>query len=1351
MPLNKEIRRVLVIGSGPIVIGQAAEFDYAGTQACRALKQQGLEVILINSNPATIMTDNAMADKIYIEPLTLETVKRVIIKERPDSLLSTLGGQTGLTLSMQLAKEGFLDKYNVKLLGANPETIDKAEDRQLFKDTMESIGQPCIPSKVVNTVEDAVAFSKEPGIGFPLIIRPAFTLGGTGGGIVNNEEELIEITRNGLYLSPITQVLVEKCIAGWKEIEFEVMRDSKGNVITVCSMENFDPVGVHTGDSIVIAPAVTLADKEYQMLRSAALKIIDTLKVEGGCNCQFALNPETFDYAVIEVNPRVSRSSALASKATGYPIAKVAAQIAIGYTLDEIKNAVTGKTYACFEPALDYVVVKLPKWPFDKFVYAKRELGTQMKATGEVMAIGTTFEQAIMKAVRGAEIGHDCLISPKMLEFTDEEVRAKLHEPSDERMFVVYEALRRGVTVDEIHAITMIDEWFLNKLCKLIDMEKELAKGNVSDETYLEAKRMGYPDKVIERISGEKVKEPAHAVFKMVDTCAAEFAANTPYFYSTYDDEDEAAEFIAEQKQKKDTVIVFGSGPIRIGQGIEFDYASVHCVWALKEHGYDVVIVNNNPETVSTDFDTADRLYFEPLTNEDVMNIIRVEKPVGVVVAFGGQTAIKLTKYLSENGVKILGTPPDSIDAAEDRERFDELLEDLHIKRPEGFTVMTCEEALEVADKIGYPVLMRPSYVLGGQNMIIAFNEADIREYMAIILDQGIENPVLIDKYLMGIELEIDAICDGEEILIPGIMEHIERTGIHSGDSIAVYPAWNVSDRLIDKVVDCSKRLALSLKTKGLVNIQYLIYDDELYVIEVNPRSSRTIPYISKVTGVPMVDLATKAMLGEKLRDMGYGVGLHPNSPYVAVKVPVFSFEKLIGVDNHLGPEMKSTGEVLAVSSSLEESLYKGLTAAGYKLEQKGGVFITVRDSDKKEIPQTAKMFAELGFTIYATNGTAKVLKEHGIDAIPVNKIHESDENTLTLIESGKVNYVISTSSKGRIPSRDSVKIRRKTVEWNIPCLTSIDTANAIASSIRSKYNESNTEIVDINNMRREKTTLHFTKMHGCGNDYVYFNCFDRMIDNPEGFALNLSDRHFGIGGDGVILVCRSKVADGRMRMFNLDGSEGRMCGNGIRCVAKFMRDNGLVDRDLMTIETLSGIIKVKLSRHYGEVNGATVDMGAAILDPVKIPCTLPADENGMVVNREVEIAGEKQNVTCVSMGNPHCIVFMNNIDDMEIEKIGPKFEHDVIFPERVNTEFIKVIDDHTLKMRVWERGSGETFACGTGACAAVVAAVLNGYCPKNEEVTVMLRGGNLTIRYTDDTVYMTGEAVTVFEGDIRV
>ena len=1351
MPLNKDIKRVLVIGSGPIVIGQAAEFDYAGTQACRALKEEGLEVILINSNPATIMTDNAMADKIYIEPLTLETVKRVIKKEKPDSLLSTLGGQTGLTLSMQLAKEGFLEKHGVKLLGANPETIDKAEDRQMFKDTMESIDQPCIPSLVVNTVEEAVDFANQEGIGYPLIIRPAFTLGGTGGGIVNNEDELREITRNGLYLSPITQVLVEKCIAGWKEIEFEVMRDSKGNVITVCSMENFDPVGVHTGDSIVIAPAVTLADKEYQMLRSAALKIIDTLKVEGGCNCQFALNPDSFEYAVIEVNPRVSRSSALASKATGYPIAKVAAKIAIGYTLDEIKNAVTGKTYACFEPALDYVVVKLPKWPFDKFVYAKRTLGTQMKATGEVMAIGTTFEQAIMKAVRGAEIGHDCLISPKMLDFSDEEIHKRLYECNDERLFVVYEALRRDVSVDEIHEITKIDEWFLYKLCKLIDIERELAKGELSDELYETAKKLGYPYKFIERISGCKIENPMHADYKMVDTCAAEFSAQTPYFYSTYDKEDEAEEFIANQNSNNKTVIVFGSGPIRIGQGIEFDYASVHCVWALKEKGFDVVIVNNNPETVSTDFDTADRLYFEPLTNEDVMNIIRVEKPYGVVVAFGGQTAIKLTKHMAANGVNILGTPPDSIDAAEDRERFDELLEMHQIKRPVGYTVMTTEEALETANKVGYPVLMRPSYVLGGQNMIIAFNDADIKEYMAIILAQEIENPILIDKYLMGTEIEVDAICDGEDILIPGIMEHIERAGIHSGDSIAVYPAWNVPDKMLDRIVDCSKKLAISLNTKGLVNIQYLIYHDELYVIEVNPRSSRTIPYISKVTGVPMVDLATRAMLGEKLADMGYGIGLYPNSPYVAVKVPVFSFEKLIDVDNHLGPEMKSTGEVLAVANSLEESLYKGLTAAGYKLGVKGGVLITVRDSDKGEIPQTAKMFYDLGFDIYATKGTSKVLTEHGIPNKVVDKIHESDDNTITLIESGKVSYVISTSSKGRIPTRDSVKIRRKTVERNIPCLTSIDTANAVASSIRSKYTEQSTEIVDINNMRSEKQTVHFTKMQGCGNDYIYFNCFDQNIDNPEGLSIRLSDRHFGIGGDGVILICKSDVADGKMRMFNLDGSEGKMCGNGVRCVAKFMRDNGLVDKDEFTIETLSGIIKVSLQRHYGDVCGATVDMGKAILEPSQIPVALEADENGRVVDRKVNISGEDYNVTCVSMGNPHCVVFMNNIDGLDIETVGRAFEFDDIFPERVNAEFIKVIDDHTLKMRVWERGSGETWACGTGACAAATAAVLNGYCKKDTDITVKLKGGDLKIRYTDDAVYLTGDAVTVFSGDIII
>ena len=1355
MPLNKKLKKVMVIGSGPIVIGQAAEFDYAGTQACRALREEGLEVVLVNSNPATIMTDNAMADKIYIEPLTLETVKRIIKKEKPDSLLSTLGGQTGLTLSMQLAKEGFLEENGVTLLGANPETIDKAEDRQMFKDTMESIGQPCIPSKVVNTVEGAVDFANE--IGYPLIIRPAFTLGGSGGGIVENEEELREITENGLRLSPITQVLVEKCVSGWKEIEFEVIRDSKGNVITVCSMENFDPVGVHTGDSIVIAPAVTLADQEYQMLRSAALDIISVLKVEGGCNVQFALNPDSFEYAVIEVNPRVSRSSALASKATGYPIAKVATKIAIGFTLDEIKNAVTGTTYACFEPAIDYVVVKLPKWPFDKFVYAKRNLGTQMKATGEVMAIGQTFEEAIMKAVRGAEISLDTLNSPKLKELSDAEIKAKVSVCDDERLFVIYEALQRGVSVDYIHDVTKIDEWFLYKLVKLVQMEQELAKGELTDELYLKAKRMGYLDKVIKRISGCEIAHPRFPVYKMVDTCAAEFAAETPYFYASYDEENEALEFLEHDDPNRKTVIVFGSGPIRIGQGIEFDYASVHCVWALKKAGYEVVIVNNNPETVSTDFDTSDRLYFEPLTPEDVMGVIHTEKPYGVVVAFGGQTAIKLAKFLDDQGINVLGTSFDSIDMAEDRERFDELLEKHHVKRAEGFTVMTTEEALEVANRIGYPVLMRPSYVLGGQNMIIAFNDADIKEYMAIILAQEIENPILIDKYLMGTELEVDAICDGEDILIPGIMEHIERTGVHSGDSIAVYPAWNINDVMTDKIIESSRNLAISLNTKGLVNIQYLVYHNELYVIEVNPRSSRTIPYISKVTGVPMVDLATRAMLGEKLKDMGYGTGLYKKSPYVAIKVPVFSFEKLINVDTHLGPEMKSTGEVLGIAGTLEEALYKGLIAAGYKMKKDGGVFITVRDSDKNEIAETAKKYADLGFTLYATKGTAKVLAEAGIQAIPVNKIHEDDHNnTIELIESGKIQYVISTSSKGRIPTRDSVKIRRKAVERSIPCLTSIDTANAMANSLRSRYSPYSTELVDINDMRTEKIKANFTKMHGCGNDYIYFDCFQHDINNPEALSVRLSDRHYGIGGDGVILVCPSDVADGKMRMFNLDGSEGKMCGNGIRCVGKFLYDHGLVDpaKEKITVETLSGIKTLWPIYNDRKVCAMKVDMGKAELTPALIPVDaskLPDPKADRIVNAPYTVDGVEYHVTCVSMGNPHCVVFKNDVETMDIEKIGPAFETSELFPERVNTEFIRVLDDHTLKMRVWERGSGETWACGTGACAAAVAAVENGYCKKDTDITVKLIGGDLVIRYTDDTVYMTGNAVTVYEGVVEI
>ena len=1053
MPLNKDIHKVLIIGSGPIIIGQAAEFDYAGNQACKALKAQGLEVVLVNSNPATLMTDHSMADEIYIEPLNVETIQKIILKEKPDSLLSTLGGQTGLTLSMELAKSGFLKEHGVKLLGANPETIDKAEDRQIFKDTMEKIGEPCIPSKVVTNYDDALDFAKNV-IGFPAIIRPAFTLGGTGGGIAYNEREFDEIAHNGLHRSPIHQILVEKCISGWKEVEFEVMRDSAGNVITVCSMENFDPVGVHTGDSIVIAPTVTLSDKEYQMLRSAALNIISELKIEGGCNCQFALNPDSFEYAVIEVNPRVSRSSALASKATGYPIAKVAALIAIGYTLDEIPNFVTKKTAACFEPVLDYVVVKMPKFPFDKFVYAKRTLGTQMKATGEVMAIGQTFEEAILKAVRGAEIGVKNLNLPIFEKENSEKIKSRVAECTDQRIFAIYQALKRKIlSVKEIHEITKIDEWFL---WKLENIAKDDAKGENAEI---------YKNGML----------PAPTSFKMVDTCAGEFNAETPYFYSCYDKENEAELFLKELEQNgkrssKGTIIVLGSGPIRIGQGIEFDYASVQCVWSLKKLGYEVAIINNNPETVSTDFDTADRLYFEPLTPEDVMNVINVEKPLGVVVAFGGQTAIKLTKFLDSKGIKILGTSADSIDLAEDRERFEELCDRLNVNRPKGLTVLTEVEALEAAFKLGYPVLMRPSYVLGGQNMIIARNSADIKEYMKIILAQKIENPILIDKYMEGTELEIDCICDGEDVLIPGIMEHVERTGIHSGDSIAVYPAWNFTQEMTDEVVTKSRDMALALGTKGLVNIQWLFYNGNLNIIEANPRSSRTVPYLSKVTGVPMVELATRAMLGEKVRDMGYGINLYRKPNYFAVKVPVFSFEKLMDVDTHLGPEMKSTGEVLGIASSKDEAIFKGFVAAGTtmirpKSKHSEGILFSVRQSDLPELPELAKKFTDLGFKLYATSGNADTIERSGMQVERVAKVHENcNENVMTLLESKKVVYVVSTSAKGRDPVAESVKLRRLAVEHDIDCLTSIDTANALADCLLSSFSVENICLVDINN-----------------------------------------------------------------------------------------------------------------------------------------------------------------------------------------------------------------------------------------------------------------------------------------------
>ena len=1062
MGLRKDVKKVMVIGSGPIVIGQAAEFDYAGTQVCRALKEEGLEVVLVNSNPATIMTDKTMADRVYIEPLTVEVLKKIALIEKPDSILSTMGGQKGLTLSMQLAKEGFLDAQGIKLLGADPEAIDKAEDRQMFKDMLDAIGEPVIESKVVNDLKDALAYANV--IGYPVIVRPAFTLGGTGGGIAQNEEELKIIGGDGLRLSPITQVLVERCVSGWKEIEFEVMRDAKNNTITICSMENLDPVGVHTGDSIVVAPAVTLADKEFQMLRSAAIKIVQELGVEGGCNVQFALDPESFAYAVIEVNPRVSRSSALASKATGYPIAKVASKIAVGYTLDEIKNSITGKTYACSEPAIDYIVVKFPKWPFDKFVYARRTLGTQMKATGEVMAIGSFFEQAMMKAVRSIELGLETLNLPKLKSKTTLEIERLLHNCDDERIFVIYEAFKRGVPLNSIYNITKIDKWFLAKINNLVHMEQFLMMGKLTEDKYKDAKDLGFLDSTIERLSGEVITEKRRAAFKMVDTCAAEFEAETPYFYATYDDENEAAEFIAKHDTGQKRIIVFGSGPIRIGQGVEFDYCSVHCIQAVKEAGYEAVIVNNNPETVSTDFDISHRLYFEPLTPEDVDGILETEQPWGAIVQFGGQTAIKLTKHLTEKGVNILGTDADSIDAAEDRERFDKVLEECGIPRAEGKMAYTTGEAVRQAEELGFPVLIRPSYVLGGQNMIIAYGADDVIEYMDIITASGMpENPILIDKYLMGTEIEVDAVCDGEEFLIPGIMEHIERAGVHSGDSISVYPPQDIPKEIVDRIVDYTGRLTRALKVKGLINIQYVYYEDKLYVIEVNPRSSRTVPYISKVTNVPIVKLATRILLGETLRSMGYEPGLVPNSEYVAVKVPVFSFSKLTDADSMLGPEMKSTGEVLGIDKDFESALYKGLLGAGYGLDKVSDlVLITVKDGDKPESVSVAKKFMEFGYKIAATRGTHKYLTWHGVDAMEINKFDEEEPNTNTLFDSGQVDFVVSTSQIGRKPAEQAVQMRRKAIERSIVTLTSIDTANALVNCLLSEKNLDNVSMVDI-------------------------------------------------------------------------------------------------------------------------------------------------------------------------------------------------------------------------------------------------------------------------------------------------
>lgn len=1062
MPKNPEIKKVLMLGSGPIVIGQAAEFDYAGTQACRSLKEEGVEVVLLNSNPATIMTDKDIADKVYIEPLTVEVVEQLILKEKPDSVLPTLGGQAGLNLAMELEERGFLKEHNVRLIGTTSETIKKAEDRQEFKDTMEKIGEPIAASLVVRNVEDGIAFSNK--IGYPVVLRPAYTLGGSGGGIANNEEELVEILENGLRLSRVGEVLVERCIAGWKEIEYEVMRDGAGNCITVCNMENLDPVGVHTGDSIVVAPSQTLGDKEYQMLRTSALNIITELGITGGCNVQYALNPDSFEYCVIEVNPRVSRSSALASKATGYPIAKVAAKIALGYTLDEIKNAVTGKTYASFEPMLDYCVVKIPRLPFDKFISAKRTLTTQMKATGEVMSICNNFEGALMKAIRSLEQHVDSLMSYDFTGLTEEELREQLHIVDDMRIWRIAEAVRRGISYQDIHAVTKIDIWFIDKIAILVEMEQALKKEELSEDLLREAKRMEFPDNVIAKLTGkteEEIKElrkkwDITAVYKMVDTCAAEFAAVTPYYYSVYGGENEA-----DGKTEKKKVLILGSGPIRIGQGIEFDFCSVHCTWAFAKEGYETIIINNNPETVSTDFDIADKLYFEPLTPEDVENVVNIEKPDGAVVQFGGQTAIKLTEALIKMGVKILGTSAENVDAAEDRELFDAILEECHIPRPKGHTIYTAEEAKKAANELGYPVLVRPSYVLGGQGMQIAIHDKDVEEYIGIINRIAQEHPILVDKYLQGKEIEVDAVCDGEDILIPGIMEHIERAGIHSGDSISVYPARTISDTAKKTIEEYTRRLAKSLHVLGMINIQFIVCKEEVYVIEVNPRSSRTVPYISKVTGIPIVPLAAKVILGHKLKDLGYTPGLQPEARHYAVKMPVFSFEKIRGADISLGPEMKSTGECLGISESFNEALYKAFLGAGIHLPKHKNMIITVRDEDKGDIIPIARRFEALGYKIYATRSTARVLNDNGVKAIRTNKIEQPSPNLMDLILGHKIDLVIDTPSQGVEKAKDGFIIRRNAIETGVNVLTALDTAEALVTSLENTDIEK-LELIDI-------------------------------------------------------------------------------------------------------------------------------------------------------------------------------------------------------------------------------------------------------------------------------------------------
>ncbi|MBR6935403.1 MAG: carbamoyl-phosphate synthase large subunit [Clostridia bacterium] len=1349
MPKNPDIKKVLVIGSGPIVIGQAAEFDYAGAQACRVLKSEGIEVVLCNSNPATIMTDKAMADSIYLEPLTETLLERIIKKERPDSLLAGLGGQTGLNLAMELSRRGVLDKYGVKLLGTGPEAIDRAEDRELFKKAMQEIGQPVVASDIAHTVEDALRIAEK--IGYPVIVRPAFTLGGGGGGAAESEETLRIIAGTGLEASPIKQILVEKAIFGWKEIEFETMRDVSGNVIAVCSMENIDPVGVHTGDSLVVSPALTLSDREYQMLRSASLDIITHLGIVGGCNVQLALDPDSFEYAVIEVNPRVSRSSALASKATGYPIAKITAKIALGYDLDEITNEITGKTCACFEPALDYVVVKMPKWPFDKFAGSSRTLGTQMKATGEVMAIAPSFEMALMKAVRGAENGLDTLNlkdsgavsrkndSEKSAE--KDELLRRLRNVDDRRIYTIFEAIKSGISIEEIHDITKIDLWFLARFRKLAEYELALAENGLDEGSYFEGKRLGYTDAALLKLSGSTALPcpSAAATYKMVDTCSAEFEAETPYFYSSFDNFCESRSF---PKSGKPVIMVLGSGPIRIGQGIEFDYSSVHCVWTLREMGYDVIIVNNNPETVSTDYDTADRLYFEPLTPEDVMHIINAEKPEGVVVAFGGQTAIKLTGFLDSRGIRILGTSAEGIDLAEDRGRFDALLEKYAIRRPKGAGVNTLEDALKVADSLGYPVLLRPSYVIGGQNMTISRNPEHTREYMERILSHGIDNPVLIDKYMPGIELEADVISDGEDVLIPGIMEHIERAGVHSGDSIAVYPPYNLNDKFLEKICDCSEKLALALGTKGLVNIQYLIYGGELYVIEVNPRASRTVPYISKVTGIPMTDLACRVMLGAKLKDLGYGTGLAPVPPYCAVKVPVFSFEKLTDANSILGPEMKSTGEVLGLGKNMAEALFKGLRASGLYLNtdpskrSDTGILISVDESDYHEILAPAKIFRDAGITVYATKGTGEAIIRSGTEAVILPNATESPE-IRTLMENGKISCIAYTGAVKDDTLGDYTLLHMRAMQLGIPCLTSADTLRALSEIIQSRYTEDNIEPVDICHMRTRRLSVPFTKMQTCGNDYIFIDNTDGIVTCPESLCVNLCAPHTGIGADGIVLIEKSGKADALMRTFNKDGSEGLMAGNNIRCVAKLLHDRKKVpgSKEVLQIETASGIYNAKVYLRDGNVNSVAVDMGGVY----------PADEE-----LSVSVKGRTFTGTPVNTGNPHFVIFTPSPETLDVASVGPEIEHDPAFPGRTNVEFCAVVDRTTIRARIWERGNGETLSAGTSAVAAACAAVSKGLVDGGRDITVKLPGGELTVTVPANSggnVILTGSCIKVFDG----